>query len=214
MSPLFHWTAKKGESAAPERPASLITETLSTSRALPKFISALSHQSAPLLLDLGPVVGTNVSFFGDRLGCKMLIEDLHEEIEAAVRERTPESLSGRLTGRISDAAASSVDGILCWDIFNYLDRTTARELAASLRAVLRPKGLVHGLFGTVAQPGATRTRFIVQSDTAMKCRTEPWVAVSRHAFQTGEITRMFEGLTVVESVLLQNQTRETLFRKP
>ena len=214
MSRLFHWTAKKGDSAAPERPASLITETLSTSRALPKFISALSHQSAPLLLDLGPVVGTNVSFFGDRLGCKMLIEDLHEEIEAAIRERAPESLSGRLTSRVSDAAAGSVDGVLCWDIFNYLDRTSARQLAASLRAVLRPKGVLHGLFGTVAQSGATRTRFIVQSDTSVKCRTEPWVPVARQAFQTGEITRMFEGLTVVESVLLQNQTRETLFRKP
>jgi len=214
VSPLFHWAAKKGDGAAPERPASLITESLSTSRALPKFIAALSHQSAPVLLDLGPVVGTNVSFFGDRLGCKMLIEDLHEEIEASIRERAPESLAGRLKDRIAGVAASPVDGILCWDLFNYLDRTAARELAASLRAILRPKGVLHGLFGTVAQPGATRTRFIVQSDTAMKCRTEPWVPVTRQAFQTGEITRMFEGLTVVESVLLQSKTRETLLRKP
>ena len=214
MSPLFNWAAKKGEQVEPERPASLITEHLSTSRALPKFIGALAHRSAPVLLDLGPVVGSNVSFFGDRLSCKMLIEDLHEEIERAVKERAPETVAARLTDRIAASVAGPVDGILCWEVFDYLDRASARALAASLRAILAPGGVLHGLFGTVAQPTATRTRFIMQSETAVKCRTEPWLAASRYAFQTGEITRMFEGLTVVESVLLQNRTRETLFRKP
>lgn len=213
MSPLFNWAAKKDERVAPERPASLITENLSTSRALPKFIAALAHQSAPVLLDLGPVVGSNVSFFGDRLSCKMLIEDLHEEIEAALKERAPESLSTRLTDRIAAAVSGPVDGILCWEVFDYLDRASARALAGSLRTILAPGGVLHGLFGTVAKPGATRTRFIMQSETAVKCRTEPWVAAGRYAYQTGEITRMFEGLTVAESVLLQNRTRETLFRK-
>jgi len=215
VSPLFNWAAKKTEREAPERPASLITESLSTSRALPKFIGALAHhtQSIPVLLDLGPVVGTNVSFFGDRLSCKMLIEDLHEEIEAAITERAPETLATRLTDRIAGSASGQVDGILCWEIFDYLDRASARVLAASLRTILAPGGVLHGLFGTVAQPAATRTRFIMQSETAVKCRTEPWLAVNRYAYQTGEITRMFEGLTVVESVLLQNRTRETLFRK-
>ncbi|HEX5070474.1 MAG TPA: hypothetical protein VFV78_09695 [Vicinamibacterales bacterium] len=212
MSPLFNWAAKKGEPVAPERPASLITENLSTSRALPKFIAALAHQSAPVLLDLGPVVGANVSFFGDRLACKMLIEDLHETIGGVITERAPETLATRLTDRIS-RVTGPVDGVLCWDVFDYLDRGSARALASSLRDVLAAGGVLHGLFGTVAQPASTRTRFIMQSETAVKCRTEPWLAASRHAYQTGEITRMFEGLTVVESVLLQNRTRETLFRK-
>jgi len=213
VSSLFNWTARKGERDAPERPASLITENLSTSRALPKFIAALAHKSAPVLLDLGPVVGTNVSFFGDRISCKMLIEDLHEEIEAAIKARAPETLAARLTDRIGESVSGPVDGVLCWEIFDYLDRASARALATSLRGILAPGGVLHGLFGTVAQPSATRTRFIMQSETAVKCRTEPWLGTSRYAYQTGEITRMFEGLTVVESVLLQNRTRETLFRK-
>jgi len=214
LSPLFNWAAKKADRGeAPDRPAPLITETLATSRALPKFISALSHQTSPVLLDLGAVVGSNVSFFGDRLSCKMLIEDLHEDIEAAVRDRTTSELAGRLATRLTTAVTQPVHGILCWDVFDYLDKPAARALAGCLRGLLQPKGLLHGLFGTVSARREQRTRFIVQSENTMKCRTEPWVPIQSQAFQTGEITRMFEGLTVVESVLLQSKTRETLFRK-
>ena len=58
-----------------------------------------------------------------------------------------------------------------------------------------------------------RTKFIVQSETTMKCRSEPAPLMHRNALQTGEIGKLFQGLTIVESVLLQNKTRESLFRK-
>jgi hypothetical protein len=180
---------------------------------LPKFIAALAQQSSPILLDLGPVVGGNVSFFGDRLSCKMLIEDVHEDIAAAARRRSSDGLAETLTSRVTEAVSEPVHGVLCWDLFDYLDRPTARALAACLRGLLRPKGVLHGLFSTVAADRTDRTKFIVQSETTMKCRTEPSVPMHRYALQTGEIARMFEGLTIVESVLLQTKTRETLFRK-
>jgi hypothetical protein len=44
-------------------------------KALRKFLASLRSREAPVLLDLGPVVGSNVAFFGERLGCKILIED-------------------------------------------------------------------------------------------------------------------------------------------
>ena len=45
-------------------------------KALAKFLSSLNARSQRLLLDLGPVVGTNVTFFGEELGCKIHVEDL------------------------------------------------------------------------------------------------------------------------------------------
>jgi len=52
-----------GDTAAPKGP-----ETVVTSKALPKFINALSHHESPVLVDFGPVIGTNVAFFGDIVG--------------------------------------------------------------------------------------------------------------------------------------------------
>ena len=104
-------------------------------------------------------------------------------------------------------------GVLCWDVFDYLDRPTARALAACLAELLRPKGVVHGLFGTTADDSQARTKYIIQSDTAVKCRHEPAARLKRYPLQTGEIARLFGGLQTVDSVLLQNHTREVLLRK-
>ncbi len=214
MSPLFRWAARKEETTAPEASGPpRIVETLSASRALPKFLAALAGQPAPILLDLGPVVGANVSFFGDRLGCKMLIEDLYDDIETSVRLGDSEGLAGTLASRVAAAASEPVHGVLCWGIFDYLDRPAARALATCLCDVLGPRGVVHGLFGTTSCDVDFRTKFIVQSDTTMKCRSVPSARLHRYVLQTGEISRLFAGLSTLESVLLQNHTREVLFRK-
>ena len=170
MSPLFNWSARKAdhETAAEPPSSSRIVETLSTSRTLPKFLAALTGHPAPVLLDLGPVVGANVSFFGDRLACKIVIEDLYEDIEASLRRGSTEGLAEMMTGRVTSSIDDSVSGILCWDLFDYLDRPTARALASCLTQVLRPKGVLHGLFGTTSVDLTHRTKFIVQSETTMR----------------------------------------------
>ena len=212
MRPLFNWNPRSREGPS-SSPAGRITETLSASRALPKFLASLASQPAPVLLDLGPVVGANVSFFGDRLGCKMLIEDLHDDIDASLRAGSVDTLGEALTSRLQAVAAEPVNGVLCWDIFDYLDRRTARTLGSALGRLLAPKGVLHAFFGTTSGDLHGRTKYIVQSDVAMKCRYEPAPPIRRQALPSGEIGRLFPGLAIAESVLLQNNTHEWLFRK-
>ena len=50
-------------------------------KALRKFLTTLTSRPNPVLLDLGPVIGANVSFFGEQLGCKILVEDLYADID-------------------------------------------------------------------------------------------------------------------------------------
>ena len=50
-------------------------------KALRKFLSSLTSRESPVLMDLGPVVGSNVTFFGERLGCKIILEDLFGDLE-------------------------------------------------------------------------------------------------------------------------------------
>ena len=39
------------------------------------------HHPQPTLLDIGPVVGHNVTFFGERLGCKFHVEELSKDVD-------------------------------------------------------------------------------------------------------------------------------------
>jgi len=210
---MFRWGARERtadvETPAPRR----IVETLSASRALPKLLNALTAHESPRLLDLGPVVGANVSFFGERLSCKLMIEDLRVDIVKAVQEKRLEELPAILSDRIRSTVPEPVHGVLCWDIFDVLDRASARALAESLCGILRPQGVLHGLFSTKASNDDSRTKFIVESESALRCRREPAEPLPRYALQTGEINKMFAGLSTVESVLLVTHAREVLFKK-
>ena len=58
---------------------------------------ALARQR--VLLDLGPVVGRNVTFFGEEVGCKILVEDLSKDIDQYVNQSRVEDLPSFLDKR-------------------------------------------------------------------------------------------------------------------
>ena len=61
-------------------------------KALPKFLQTLTSRELPVLLDLGPVVGSNVSYFGEQLGCKIFVVDIFADVDRHVREGRLEQL--------------------------------------------------------------------------------------------------------------------------
>lgn len=212
MSSFFKWGGRKDESPSASPVASVI-EPLTQSKVLPKVLAALSHVQSPMLMDLGPVVGSNISFFGEQLACKILVEDMYAEVEAHARAGTRETLPADLVRRLKREPAS-VDGIFCWDLFDYLDRPSSQALASHLVALLRPGGVLYGFFGSTPADLTHYTRFTVETPDAMRLRQTPATATRRNVLVTRDITKMFDGLLVKESVLLKSNAREILFRKP
>ena len=200
--------APAGDGSAPKGP-----ETVVASKALGKFIGALSHHESPVLVDFGPVLGTNVAFFGEHLGCKLFIEDLAAEIDRHTKEGTREAMAASLVKRFAQADAS-VDGVLCWDIFDFLDQPTARALAQQVVRVLRPGGAVMGFFCTKAVERSSFTKFeIVEASQSLRHRHHAGTGGPKFVLQNRDIIKMFDGLFVSESFLLKSNTREILLRK-
>lgn len=211
MATLFGWGARKEsvlEKTAPPPPADQVCASI----VLPKFLSGLSNVAAPTILDLGPVVGSNVAFLGDQLGCKLLIGDLHRDLDT--EGITADETRERIMVRLKNTVAAPVNGILCWDVFDFLSRPAAQALGAFLSGILAPGGLVHGFFGTTQGELTHYSRFVLQSPRSLEVRRVPAKPVKRTVLQTRDLTVMFGGLTMVESVLLKSQQRETLLRKP
>ena len=196
-----------------DAPASKGSDPVIQSKALPKFISALSQQNAPLLIDFGPVIGTNVAFFGEHLGCKLFIEGLATEIDKHTRERTRDALPETLAKRFTQADGT-VDGVLCWDIFDFLEPAAARALAREIVRVLKPGGAVMGFFCTKAVEQVPFTKYeIVEASASLRHRHQPGAGGPKFVLQNRDIIKMFDGLTVSESFLLKSNTREILLRK-
>jgi hypothetical protein len=187
-------------------------------KALGKFLSSLSLNARlqPLLLDLGPVVGTNVTFFGEELSCKILVENLFKDIDRHISEAKLEELPAFFEKRFTQAEGS-VDGILCWDLFDYIERPAALALARHLVRILRPDGALLAQFNT-AQPnasdGPTYTKYVVVNRQTLQYRAYSAARGRQRPLVNRDIQRMFEPLRITEQFLLKNNQREVLFRKP
>ena len=204
---------RKTEPDVQHRQAPSDDDPVFATKALRKFLSCLTSRESPVLVDLGPVVGSNVSFFGEQLGCKIFVEDLFADLDRHVRAGTLEALPAFLKKRFPQESGS-VDGILCWDLIDYLDRAAAQELAGELTRVLRPEGALLAFFGTAQTHEARYTKFIIADEVNLKHRSYEAARGRQAILLNRDIIKLFAGLRVSDSFLLKNNLREILFRKP
>jgi len=110
---------RKNESdPRPQGPSAPVDDPIFHTKALRKFLASLTSRESPVLLDLGPVVGSNVSFFGEQLGCKIFVEDIFADIDRHLRDDKMDALPAFLKSRFPQAEGT-VDGILCWDLLDH-----------------------------------------------------------------------------------------------
>lgn len=191
----------------------VVEDPVFATKALRKFLGMLDGKGSPTILDLAPVVSSNLNFFGEHLGCKVIIEDTYSQVEAFAREQKPEALAAAFASRFPHAD-NSVDGILCWDLMDYLDRPAAEVLAHELTRMLRPDGALLAFFGTAAPRDVHYTRYVILDDVNLRYRRYPASRGRQAVFANRDIIKLFERLRVTDSFLLQNNLREILFRKP
>ena len=212
LSGLLNWGRQKPDPAdiAPPKGADLVVP----SKGFPKFLSAVKNQPEPsVVIDFGPVIGGNVAFLGDRLGCKLFIEDLVTELDRHKKAGTAAAMAAAIDARLGQKEAGSVDGILCWDLFDFLDKASGQALARQIIRMLRQGGAVMGFFCTSAAERAPFTKFEVIDDQSLRHRHHPGAGGAKVPLANRDIIKMFDGLTVAESFLLKNSTREILLRK-
>jgi Methyltransferase domain len=189
------------------------SEPLFSTKAFRKFLPCFAGREAPVLLDLGPTVGANISFFGEQLGCKIFIEDLFADLDRHVRAGTTERFTDVLRHRFPQESGS-VDGIICWDFIDYLERPAAQVLADELARVLRPDGALLAFFATVQTNDPRYTKYVIADEENLRHRSYPAARCRQTILMNRDIIRLFPTLRVSDSFLLQNNLREILFRKP
>jgi hypothetical protein len=215
LSDLLRWGGKRpGQPDAPgDTSVPRDGEPVVASKAFPKFLTALGQRPAPpVLLDFGPVIGTNVAFFGENLGCKLFIEDLFTDLDRHTKAGTLDALPAAIASRFRHGG-ESVDGVLCWDIFDFLQKPAAQALAKEIVRMIRPGGAVMGFFCTSSVPRSVFMKYEIVDEQSLRHRQHTGVGGARQAFQNRDIIRMFDGLIVSDSFLLKNNIREILLKR-
>ena len=185
-------------------------------KGLSRFLVGLGIKAQPTLLDLGSVVGSNVTFFGEQLGCKIFVEDLAKDIDRHVHEDRIPDLPRFLASRFPQGP-ESFDGVVCWDIFDYLDQAAGQALAKEIVRLLRPEGVVLAFFNHTEKLVAvtpTYTKHVVVDERTLEHRLYAAARGKQRPFLNRDIQRMFEPLTITDQFLLKTNMREVVFRKP
>src|SRR5882724_8234130 len=108
----------------------------------------------------------------------------------------------------------SFDAAVAWDIFNYYDPESARQVAGETRRILKPGGLLLAYFHarrveTAESPG----RYRILDDRRVACEPLSSRLLLRHVYQNRDIEKMFAGLRIIELYFLKTSTREMLLEK-
>jgi hypothetical protein len=212
LSDILKWGGKRPDRPGGDHAAAVRDEPVVVSKGFPKFLNNLTQADSPVLLDFGPVIGTNVEYFGERLGCKLFIEDLLADIDRHTKAGTLDQLPAAFEKRFRHGD-SSVDGILCWDLFDFLDKNSAPALAKQIVRMLRPGGIVMAFFCSTAVEKAPFTKFEIVDDHSLRHRQHSGSGGTKRVLNNRDIIRMFEGLSVADSFLLKGGAREMLLRR-
>ena len=205
---------------------------LFATRALARFVAPLRVRTAPVVVDLGPAMGGNVAFLGEQLGCKLFVEDVLSNLavwgpvpdtedepddadpdEEARRARRESVRQARAAARVLPRETSAVDGILCWDVFDFLEDDAAEALAREVTRILKPGGVLFLCHAADARCPSEATQYEIIDEVTLRYRAGPADVPKRRVWQSGAILRMFGDLAVSDSFLLTSRLREIVMRK-
>jgi hypothetical protein len=105
------------------------------------------------------------------------------------------------------------DGILCWDLLDFLVLKQAQELIGGIKKIIKPKGflLTYFNFNKSKPPPPVRYRIIQEDQLQYEILLSS--QISRRVYENREIEALFQGFEIINSTFLKNQMREVLVQK-
>jgi hypothetical protein len=216
-------STSSGGAASAAAPA---TPNARSSNGLKEFLWLLSDVDRPRILDLGNLSQSTLNFFINK-GCRISTEDIlrsWKEFIAAEEDALRRMPPGKEAGRISQASLAekfladairypeeNFNGILVWDLLDYLDSELMPRLMDRLYQILRPGGVVIALFHSRTPERYHRYR--VLDDNMIEMIPSPTISVHARIFQNREILDLFGKFRSSKTFVARDQLREALFIK-
>jgi hypothetical protein len=196
------------------------------SNGLKEFLCQLDGIGRGHLLDLGPARQTTITFFIER-GFKVYTEDLlvtwknfldvdekqmRELPSGADRmEMTPAARAERFLESTLRHPPDTFDGVLMWDLLDYLDNELVSRLVTRLTSLVRDGGVALAIFHT-RKPEAFHRYRVVDAQN-LELIPAPCPFAPQHVFQNREISDLFRRFRSSKTFVGRDQLREGLFVK-
>jgi hypothetical protein len=201
--------------AAPHRPGARLHLAARDrqSNGLRQFFESLQGKARMNILDLGGASQANVNFITQQ-GHKLYTEDLLVGLDRlASLTREPGSRDSLPTRFVEDSlnfSAAEFDGILVWDMLEFLDEDVLVAAVARLQTVLKPGGTLLSFFHTHAK-GESVPVYRYQIRDRQTLHLHPrLVRPLPRAFNNRHLERMFVNFRSVKFFLSKENLREVI----
>jgi len=180
----------------------------STSNVIRLFIDSLERQQEGQALDIGPVCSENINFLAQHV-MRLYVCDMFLQFDQERRKNLPIS---KLWQHL-DYPPQSFDGILLWDLIDYLEDHEMSRLVELCIKMLRPGGLLM-VFSLGEQETQTVVNsFVIGEGFQLDLRPQPHLDLPFHMRQNREVLSLLAPFTLVKSFIYHNGLRQFLFQR-
>jgi SAM-dependent methyltransferase len=187
------------------------------SRGLEQFFFNIRDQVGLSILDLGGAVQENIDFIGDlghRITTQTFLPTLDQTFgRDAFSEQTNPSLIESFLKQNLDFPDESFDGVLVWDVLQYMAPPLLMATVEELYRVLRPKSYILGFFSSddksVASPSCKFR--IVNANTISL--TQKGTRKHAQIFNNRNLEKLFGKFESVKFFLTRESLREVIVRR-
>lgn len=194
------------------------------SNGLKEFLWHLDDVGHGGLLDLGPVWQATVTFFIER-NFKVYTEDLltawrdflqaeQERLRSLVpgddlSEMTPTARAERFLNSSLQYPNETFDGVLAWDLLDYLEDSVAGRVVARLTDLVKKGGVILAIFHSRKPEGFHRYRVLDTQN--LELIPAPALVPHQRVYQNREIQNLFSRFHSSKTFVGRDQIREGLF---
>jgi hypothetical protein len=186
------------------------------SRGLEEFFSYIRGQSGLTILDLGGATQQNISFItnlGHRLYSESFLQTLQESFgaEDAPEQSNPSRIDHFLKQALNYDALH-FDGVLIWDILEYLDPVLLTAVVERLHKIVRPKSYMLAFFHSDAKLEAVPHYTFRIQDVNLLHVTEQGSRHPAQLFNNRSLEKLFGKFESVKFFLTRDRLREVIVK--
>jgi len=192
-----------------DRPGGHYEKRSSGSRMLKHYVGLLAKCPKSEILDIGPVCGSNVTFFAALAG-RLHVHD--------VVTRTPPVMppSAWATYIIESLTyeKNSLDGIHLWDLYDHIDNASIAPVVQKVSSLLKPRGLLVMIASNTSGQQHFSQYLKVNEECNATLQRSMVHRLSYYYRTNREIEKVLKPLEQICSSICMSGVREFLFRRP
>ena len=199
---------KEEDSPAAEAESELPHTSVRPSPGLEAALGRLSEEDPARILDLGPAVGSNITYLSDYSTSIRVVDIVGDRNPLSRSDDLEESEIQQLAEEALPDTWGTFDLVFAWHLFDYLDERSAKAVAGRLRELCGDAGCVFAVVTTSDEMPVHPPRYTIVDRGTVSVVIDAPARAQCPKWPPAMIGRFLKGFSIERSVVLRQGLQE------